>query len=137
VPTILCIDDQPESTAIRKLLLETKGYTVLTANDGLTGIAFVRKYLLDAVVLDYHMPGMNGDEVAQVVKQECPTLPIVLLSGVLCEVPEPLSHLVDAFVQKGERPDAFLSAIEHVLGGGRKKRPRHPPTSSSSNGISA
>ena len=40
--TILCIDDQADHLAIRRLLLETKGYTVLTATDGHTGIALWR-----------------------------------------------------------------------------------------------
>ena len=121
--TILCIDDRQESTTIRKQLLETKGYAVLTANDGPCGIALLRKHPIDAIVLDYQMPGMNGDEVAHVIKQEYPTLPIVLLSGVLYENPERLLYLVDAFVQKGEHPEAFLSAVERVLKGRKKKQP--------------
>jgi CheY-like chemotaxis protein len=121
--TILCIDDRQESTTIRKQLLETKGYAVLTANDGPSGIALLRKHPIDAIVLDYQMPRMNGDEVAHVIKQEYPTLPIVLLSGVLYENPERLLYMVDAFVQKGEHPEAFLSAVERVLKGRKKKQP--------------
>jgi CheY-like chemotaxis protein len=135
--TILCIDDQQESTSIRRLLLETQGYTVLTANDGPSGIEFVRKYPIDTVVLDYQMPGMNGDEVAQVLKQEYPTLPIVLLSGVLFENPEHLLYLVDAFVQKGEHPGALLSAVERVVNARRKKQPSSQSSEAGSDSMSA
>jgi CheY-like chemotaxis protein len=60
MPTILCIDDQPVGLAIRKALLESKGYKAVTAENGPDGIAFARKHQIDAVVLDYRMPGMYG-----------------------------------------------------------------------------
>lgn len=121
--TILCIDDEQQSTVIRKMLLETKGYTVFTASDGPAGIALVRDHSIDVVVLDYQMPGMNGGEVAEVIKRERPRLPILLLSGVLFENPEHLLYVVDAFVQKGEEPDVFLSAIERLVNSRKKKQP--------------
>jgi CheY-like chemotaxis protein len=123
VTTILCIDDEQESTVVRKMLLETKGYSVLTARDGPAGIALVRDHSIDAVVLDYQMPGMNGGEVAELIKREHPRLPILLLSGVLFENPEHLLYLVDACVQKGEHPDVFLSAVEGLLKRKKKKGP--------------
>ncbi len=62
MPTILCIDDIPQDLALRKLMLEDKGYTVLTACDGPSGIELARLNLIDAVILDYRMPGIAGHE---------------------------------------------------------------------------
>jgi CheY-like chemotaxis protein len=134
---IVCIDDEQESTVIRKMLLETKGYTVFTARDGPAGIALVREHSVDAVVLDYQMPGMNGGEVAEVIKRERPRLPILLLSGVLFENPERLLYLVDAFVQKGEHPDVFLSAVERLVKGRSKKQPSGQSSDAGSGCIGA
>jgi CheY-like chemotaxis protein len=135
--TILCIDDEQESTAIRKMLLETKGYTVFTAGDGPAGIELVRDHSIDAVVLDYQMPGMNGGEVAEVIKRERPRLPILLLSGVLFENPEHLLYVVDAFVQKGEEPDAFLCAVERLVNVRKKKQPSGQPNDADSDCMGA
>jgi CheY-like chemotaxis protein len=43
LPIILCIDDDAASLAIRKLLLEANGYSVLTATDGAMGITMARE----------------------------------------------------------------------------------------------
>jgi CheY-like chemotaxis protein len=54
------------------------GYRVLTALDGLTGIALTRNHSIDAIVLDFTMAGMDGDAVAQMLMKEQPRLPIVV-----------------------------------------------------------
>jgi CheY-like chemotaxis protein len=113
--TLLCVDDHPHALTIRKMLLETKGYTVLTAEDGPSGIRLVGKHTVDAVVLDYKMPGMDGAQVAAVLRREHPTIPIVLLTGIAVEVPERLLCTVDAYVRKGESAEVLLSSIEKVL----------------------
>ena len=81
MPTILCIDDIPQVLLSRKALLETRGYEVLTADDGPCGIEVARRYPINAVLLDYDLPGMMGDEVAVILKREHPKLPIVILTG--------------------------------------------------------
>ena len=66
--TVLCVDDHPQGLAIRKFMRETKGYTALTATDGPSGIALLREQTVDVVVLDYKMPGMDGAEVAELMR---------------------------------------------------------------------
>src|SRR5438874_5682636 len=119
--TILCIDDLPDGLAIRKLLLEIKGYKVLTAPNGPTGIKLAEEHDIDVVVLDYRMPGMDGEHVAEVLKGQHPQVPIVLLSGVP-ELPDHIFPLIDAYVQKGDVTDVLLTAIEEVMNGRRKPR---------------
>jgi CheY-like chemotaxis protein len=80
----------------------------------------VGEHTVDAVVLDYKMPGMDGAQVAEVLRREHPTIPIVLLTGVALEVPETLLRMVDAYVRKGENAEVLLSAIAQVLSRTRK-----------------
>jgi CheY-like chemotaxis protein len=61
---ILCIDDEPVGLRVRKMLLESQGYKVLTATSGREGLQLFATHPVDAVVLDYTMPEMNGDQVA-------------------------------------------------------------------------
>ncbi len=115
MPTILCIDDDPTILELQKNVLEANGYTVLTASDGPSGIALVCQYAVDAVVLDFKMPGMDGGQVAEALMQQQPDLPIVICTGFFDAVPEWLRWFAAASLQKGDGPLVLLSAIEEVI----------------------
>jgi CheY-like chemotaxis protein len=114
--TILCIDDNRFGLAIRKLLLETRGFQVLTASSGQAGLAMLNMFSVDAVLLDYRMDGIDGEAVATRVRGKHPNLPIILLSGYPSEIPERLLRTVDAFLVKGQPVDALFTALEAVTG---------------------
>ena len=113
--TILCIDDEPILLELYGTLLANKGYKVLTACDGPTGIALTRKHVIDVVVADFNMPGMDGNQVAQVLRNEQPVLPVVIWSGSPQETLESLKWFADALLYKGDGPLALLLAIEKIL----------------------
>jgi CheY-like chemotaxis protein len=115
MPAILCIDDDSTVLELQKSILETKGYTVLTAPDGPTGVALARTNPVDAVVLDFKMPGMDGNQVAEVLMREQPSLPVVICSGFPYEVPEGLKWFAAAFLEKGDGPGVLLSALEELI----------------------
>jgi two-component system, OmpR family, response regulator CpxR len=113
--TILCIDDHQNALIGRKLLLEEKGYRVLDATDGRKGLALFRSHRVNAVILDYQMPGMNGDALAAEMKQSKSAVPIMMLSAY--GVPESQLRSVDTYVSKSEPPEVFLSQVENLLHG--------------------
>jgi CheY-like chemotaxis protein len=108
IHTVLCIDDDPESTELRREMLESAGFRVLTANNGPDGLALVAGDRPDIVLLDYLMPGMDGGEVAGRIKALRPDLPIILLSAHL-QVPAEALRWVDCYMVKG-------SPVEHLFG---------------------
>ncbi len=99
---------------IRKLLLERAGYSVLTAEDGPTGLEILAQEQIDAVVLDYYMPGMDGGEVAAKMRVTNPHIPILLLSAYL-GLPQEVISLVDMYMTKGEGPPILLQNITNLL----------------------
>ena len=113
--TILCIDDHWNGLIGRKMLLEQSGYRVLEASGGDEGLKLFRSHPVDAVVLDYQMPGMNGDVVAEKMKRINSDVPIVLLSAY---GPLPKSKLssVDSFLSKSQPANILLSTLQNVLG---------------------
>jgi CheY-like chemotaxis protein len=112
--TILCIDDDPNVLEVHKAVLETKGYTVLTAANGLAGIAIIRKHSIDLVITDFHMsPGMDGSQVAQLLMIEKPMLPVVIYSGCPAEIPKRLKCLV---LCKGDVHNNLVSTIDELVG---------------------
>jgi CheY-like chemotaxis protein len=69
-PVILCIDDEDLGLEIRKMVLEREGFSVLTAKDGVTGLSlFDTEQQIDAVVVDYAMTGMDGGQVAAILRK--------------------------------------------------------------------
>jgi len=123
--TVLCIDDNRNILEINKALLESNGYKVLIAPDGPSGMALTRTHSIDAVVLDFNMPGMDGAQVAEVLMKEQPTLPVVIWSGCADEIPESLKWSADALLHKGDGPASLLSAVEKLVNAcsTSKKRP--------------
>jgi CheY-like chemotaxis protein len=114
VPTILCIDDEVLGLEIRKVVLEREGYVVHTAADGPTGIRIFRQQPIDAVVLDFAMPGMNGGAVAMALREISPNIPILLLSAYLT-LPEDVQSLVTLVANKGDGAVALLRNVKRIL----------------------
>ena len=85
--TILLVDDEPDLLETTKFGLEAEGYDVLTASDGLEGLATYQEKRPDMVVLDVMMPGENGYRVAKQIRDQeraenlIPPTPIVLLTA--------------------------------------------------------
>jgi CheY-like chemotaxis protein len=111
---ILCIDDHWNGLLGRKMLLEGSGYEVLEASGGDEGLKLFRSHAVDAVVIDYQMPGMSGDVVAAKMKQINSHVPIMLLSAY---GPLPKSKLksVDSFLSKSQPPKMLLSTLQGLL----------------------
>jgi CheY-like chemotaxis protein len=112
------------------IFLTAVGYRVLTALDGRQGAQMALEQNVDAVVLDYEMPGLNGIEVAQVLKGSRPNLPIIMYSAHPPQRLEGSLALVDGYVQK-DRPQALVGALARALEGAaiappKRRFPRFP-----------
>jgi len=112
--TILCIDDQWNGLMGRKTFLENNGYQVLEATGGDEGLRLFLTHSVDAVVLDYQMPGMNGDVVAARMKRLKSHIPILLLSA-YGPLPEKKLQSVDTFLTKSQELKVLLPALQDLL----------------------
>jgi CheY-like chemotaxis protein len=121
---VLCIDDHSEVLAILREFLQTSGYSVLTAANGKAGLKLLASNPVDAVIVDYEMPGKSGAEVAREVRRLRPHVPILMFSGYVAELPATAFENVDAVVAKGERAAALLEAIAGLF---RIRRPARKP----------
>lgn len=98
-------------------MLEAEGYRVLTSQSGQDGLSLLASTQIDAVVLDYRMPGMDGAEVARLIRERWPDRPIVMLSGYPDDVPESALGMVSAFLTKGGAPEQLFLVLESALKG--------------------
>jgi CheY-like chemotaxis protein len=111
---ILCVDDEPRGLMVRKMLLQLHGHEVLTALSGPEGLDLFAANPIDAVVLDYTMPGMNGDLVAAEMKRLKPEVKILLLSAYV-DIPADALKWVDRRAVKGVSPTAFITELQQLL----------------------
>jgi len=111
--TILCIDDEENQLALRKLMLERAGYRVLTAESPAEAIALFGSDTVDLVIVDYYMPGMNGLALArEILRQK--KLPIVVLSA-YAELPGESIGTADTWIMKGAASEELLKRIAELL----------------------
>ena len=122
MPTILCIDDQPDSLFIRKLFLESLGYDVVTAVTGRDGIDLCARQSPDLVLLDFRLPDMDGEAVARTLRQQSPQLPIILLTGYPLTLPRGVNHCVNAVVVKGSPTNELLDELQKLLGAAPRRK---------------
>ena len=112
--TILVVDDEPSILTVRRLVFESRGYLVLTAEGGKEALALMKTTPVDVVILDYKMPEMDGEETAIRIRSLHGSVPIILSSGCV-SLPAQLINLVNISVHKGAGPQILIDAVEQQL----------------------
>jgi len=79
--TILCVDDNEQSLSHRKIMLETRGYRVVSFSRGEDALERFRLGGIDLVLTDMAMPGLDGPQLIAAVKSLSPQTPAVLISS--------------------------------------------------------
>jgi CheY-like chemotaxis protein len=121
--TILCVDDLADNLLIRKLMLETFGYCVLTAGSPKEAISVLEAEDVDLVLLDYSFPKSeeNGEWLARKVRERWAGTKTLMLSG-YAEIPKSVRETVDRFCTKGSDTADFRQAVFDLLP--RAERPK-------------
>lgn len=112
-PLILCIDDAEVALRVRKILLGSEGYNVLTAASGEEGLGLFKHHPIELVISDHFLSGKSGTEIAIEMKELKPQVPILIVSGAL-EKPEGLGF-ADGFLAKGGAPEILLDTVARLL----------------------
>jgi len=80
-PLILVVDDRVEDRETLRDILVDKKYRAFVAKDGYEAIDIIRRSDFDVVLLDVRMPGMDGMEVLEVLKEIKPDIGVVMMTG--------------------------------------------------------
>jgi CheY-like chemotaxis protein len=80
---ILIVDDNPEIIKLLKHLLEIKGYEIIAAEEGQSGVKKALEESPDLIIMDIMMPKMSGGEAVKVLKSNKKTkdIPVIFLTG--------------------------------------------------------
>lgn len=128
-PTVLIADDHEDSRHIARLVLESGGYRVSEARNGIEALARARSDRPDAILLDVVMPGMTGWDVTDELRKDPETsdiriLIVTALAGVF-DRERSIACGCDELLTKPVKPRVLLDALRRHTGsppGGSFKR---------------
>ena len=115
---VLVIDDDAVVGRSFDRVLSPKGYEVDTAASGEEGLRDIESHEYDVVFTDIKMPGMDGLQVAERIREKCPWTPVVVITGYGTDENEARAHVlgVNGFVRKPLTPEMIenitLKALE-------------------------
>lgn len=81
VPAVLVVDDENEVRVVTRRILEEAGYIVWEATGGGEALRLLTERIVDVVITDIRMPGMDGWQLAAVLKTMTPPKPVLFVSG--------------------------------------------------------
>jgi CheY-like chemotaxis protein len=114
---VLVVDDDRSIVEFAKHTIESKGYEVITAQDGLEALEILKKKIPDLILLDVQMPKMDGYTFIM-KKTSDPALahiPVIVLTSVEKTAPLFKRHGVKAYLLKPIDTNIFLEKIQAVL----------------------
>ncbi len=121
---VLIVDDDPDMVETVSMMLESKGYEVGKAYDGIEGEESIKQRRPDLLVLDVMMPRKNGYTLCSELKNNSATqdLPIILLTAVGEAVPtttyshaDGMSTEADDYIPKPVDSQTLIEAMERLL----------------------
>jgi len=112
--TILCVDDNEQSLSHRKIMLETRGYRVTTFTSGEDALARFLLGGIDLVISDMAMPGLDGPQLINRIKELSPQTPAILISSKVRIYDH--DSQADVFLAKGMySPADLLERVRQLL----------------------
>ena len=123
---ILVVDDDPDILDAVAMILESQGYQVVTARDGIEGLATLKAENPDLMILDLMMPKMDGFAVCKELQDprwsKYKDIPVLILTSVREEASRRRYELetgleldVDDYVEKPMSPDVLLARVSTLI----------------------
>jgi two-component system response regulator CpxR len=127
--TILCVDNNEQTLSVRKFMLETRGYRVVSALSGERALEIFRNGGIDLVLSDLLLADIDGNELVRRMKEYSPEVPTILVSATVKAYER--ANRADAFLPKGAcTPAEVLERIRIMSArkrGPKKGTVRHQP----------
>lgn len=115
---VLYVDDEPVLLEIGKTFLEkVNNFSVDTLTSATEALTCISTKQYDVIISDYQMPGMDGIEFLQKVRESGSNVPFILFTGKGREevVIEAINNGVDFYLQKGGQPKAMFAELAHKV----------------------
>jgi len=114
---ILVVDDDPDILEMTNCFFSRVGFEVHCAGSGEEALCKIPDSGFTLIITDFHMPGMNGLELAAKIKEITPATPVILITG------KPSQELIDLAKQAGIKtvlhkplhPETILNLVNETI----------------------
>jgi signal transduction histidine kinase/CheY-like chemotaxis protein len=116
--TVLLVEDDDAIRSLATRILRSRGYPVLAAENGMAAIAAAKAHdgKIDLLLTDLMMPGLSGEDLAVKIRQMCPGIAVMFMSGFSEPSQDDAARAQDAtFLEKPFAPDELARRVEEVL----------------------
>ena len=115
--TVLLVDDEKSIRDTLKIILESEGYKVFTAENGFEALDYVKEYLIHILITDLKMPKMNGLELMEEALEIDPNIEVIFISAYADIKSAVKAMKMGAFdyVQKSFSKDELLITVEKAI----------------------
>jgi len=116
---VLVVEDSPTILAIKQAILESAGYETVPACDAIEGVELLREQSIDLILLDVHLPDMNGYQVCRLLKNddEYKDIPIIMASASDTEKKDEFWSTqtgADAYLIEPFEPGELIGLVERL-----------------------
>ena len=113
--SVLVVDDDPNIVKTYKLVLESVGYRVDTARNGVEAIFKTKKVHHDLIIIDMNLPDMMGNQLAEKIRDEKPDIKIIMITGYSSYVEQLDEFNIDEMLMKPIPPENLVDMTKKAL----------------------
>ena len=113
-PRLLFVDDSRTLLSLYKSVFESLGFEVFATSSSEEALNPALLATTDVAILDYEMPEVDGGQLAYLIKERHPMLPVIIYSGAV-SIPQSANNCVDAFCLKAAPREELRTTIERLL----------------------
>jgi len=117
--TVLVADDKATSRELVRIALEHSGYKVFEASDGLEAMTNARNHVPDLIILDLHMPGLDGFGVIEQIRKDArlAAIPVMALTASAMQGDRERAMAVgfNSYLAKPIHLSSLRKEVEHLL----------------------
>ncbi len=124
-PLVLIVDDEPSFLEIMSLKLGASGFEIAVAHNGKEAIAQTEKLMPDLILMDIHMPGETGTDVALTIKQNPNTKDLKIAFLTSLKDPWPTANAdktklskaigMEDFIEKTDDLDVIVKKVREIV----------------------
>jgi len=113
---ILIVDDEIDILELMQELFESKGYSAITATNGLEALNIIKNQEPDVVLTDIRMPEMDGMQLLQIINKDHPGIPVIMVTahGTIETAVEAMKLGAKDYILKPLRLDEILAKVERI-----------------------